>query len=128
MSNFDRAVKALNAQGAYCGQCSREPGDSLDDCRDCAAVLETYANALEEAGLLAPDLPEPYPYSGASPCWYEGSFRAGISSTFGGHEPKVTFTNLEPGGVVHMDSESARELAHALLAAAEHAEKEQGNE
>lgn len=59
MSNFNRAIKALNAQGAYCGQCSREPGDSLDDCRDCAAVLETYAHALEAAGLLAPDLPRP---------------------------------------------------------------------
>lgn len=86
------------------------------------------AESLEAAGLLAPDLPEPYPYSGASPCWYEGSFRAGISSTFGGHEPKVTFTDLEPGGVVHMDSESARELALMLLAAANFAGKEQGNE
>lgn len=55
MSNFDRAVKVLDSQGAYCGQCSREPGDSLDACRDCAAVLETYAHALEAAGLLAPD-------------------------------------------------------------------------
>ena len=113
MSSFDRAVKALN---------------DVDEAIDHLADNEAYVTALEAAGLLVPDLPEPYPYSGASPCWYEGSFRAGISSTFGGDEPKVTFTNLEPGGVVHMDSESARELAHALLAAAEHAEKEQGNE
>lgn len=92
---------------------------------DHGSDLSGLMQALDDAGLLAPDLPEPYPYSGEVPCWYEGAFRAGISSTFGGQKPNVTFTNLEPGGVVHMDSESARELAHALLAAAEHAEKEQ---
>ena len=55
MNRIESAIKILDAQGAYCGQCSREPGDSLDACRDCAAVLETYAHALEAAGLLVPD-------------------------------------------------------------------------
>lgn len=55
MDRTASAIKVLDAQGAYCGQCSREPGDSLDACRDCAAVLESYAHALEAAGLLAPD-------------------------------------------------------------------------
>ena len=82
------------------------------------------AKELHDQGLLMPDLPEPYPYSGEVPCWYEGSFRAGISSAFGGRKPNVTFASLEPGGVVHMDSESARELALMLLAAANYAETE----
>ena len=56
MNRTESAIKILDAQGAYCGQCSREPGDSLNACRDCAAVLETYANALEAAGLLMPDV------------------------------------------------------------------------
>ena len=55
MNRIESAIKILDAQGAYCGQCSRELGDSLDACRDCAAVLETYAHALEAAGLLVPD-------------------------------------------------------------------------
>ena len=113
MSNFDRAVEALN---------------DVDVIYGALVGNEDYATVLEERGLLAPDLPEPYPYSGEVPCWYEGAFRAGISSAFGGQKPNVTFANSEPGGVVHMDSESARELALMLLAAAEHAEKEQDNE
>lgn len=113
MSNFARAIKALN---------------DVDEAIDHLADNESYVTALEAGGLLMPDLPEPYPYSGEVPCWYEGSFRAGISSAFGVHKPKVTFTDLEPGGVVHMDSESARELALMLLAAADYAEKEQSNE
>lgn len=56
MNRTESAIKILDAQGAYCGQCSREPGDSLNACRDCADVLETYAHALEAAGLLMPDV------------------------------------------------------------------------
>lgn len=56
MNRTENVMKILDAQGAYCGQCSREPGDSLNACRDCAAVLESYAHALEEAGVLAPDV------------------------------------------------------------------------
>lgn len=56
MNETESVIKILDAQGAHCGQCSREPGDSLNDCRDCATVLETYAHALEVAGLLMPDV------------------------------------------------------------------------
>ena len=44
MSNFDRAVKALN---------------DVDEAIDHLADNEAYVTALEAAGLLAPDLPEP---------------------------------------------------------------------
>ena len=54
MTNLDKVIRVLDGQGAYCGQCSREPGDPLDDCRDCAAVLKMYAQALADAGLLMP--------------------------------------------------------------------------
>ena len=43
MSNFDRAVKALN---------------DVDEAIDHLADNEAYVTALEAAGLLAPDLPE----------------------------------------------------------------------
>src|SRR5699024_6712045 len=44
MSNFDRAVKALN---------------DVDEAIDHLADNEAYVTALQAAGLLAPDLPEP---------------------------------------------------------------------
>ena len=43
MSNFQRAVKALN---------------DVDEAIDHLADNEAYVTALEAAGLLAPDLPE----------------------------------------------------------------------
>lgn len=58
MTNLDKAISVLDGQGAYCGQCSREPGDSLNNCRDCAAVLKGYAQALAEAGLLKTEFEE----------------------------------------------------------------------
>ena len=44
MSNFDRAVKALN---------------DVDEAIDHLADNEAYVTALEAAGLLMPDLPKP---------------------------------------------------------------------
>ena len=44
MSNFDRAVKALN---------------DVDEAIDHLADNEAYVTALEAAGLLMPDLPRP---------------------------------------------------------------------
>ena len=44
MSNFDRAVKALN---------------DVDEAIDHLADNEAYVTALEAAGLLAPDVPIP---------------------------------------------------------------------
>lgn len=59
MSNIDKAIEVLNGQGACCGDCLREPGDPLSYCGDCARCLSRYAQALADAGLLMPDLPEP---------------------------------------------------------------------
>ncbi|WP_276652422.1 hypothetical protein [Corynebacterium vitaeruminis] len=56
MSNIDKAIEVLNGQGACCGDCGREPGDPLSYCGDCARCLSRYAQALADAGLLAPDL------------------------------------------------------------------------
>lgn len=115
MSNLDKAVKLLGAANL--------PGRTLHP-RQVQAIAVT----LKTAGLLAPDLPEPSPYSEEAPSWYEGTFEISISRLFGHCKTGVTFFDSEPGGVAHMDTEAARELAHALLAAANHAEKEQDNE
>ena len=105
MSNFDRAVKALN---------------DVDEAIDHLADNEAYVTALEAAGLLAPDLPEP--------C-REGVFQ--VSS------PHLDVRSVQAAGeqiilhgykTRHTSIGEARRLALALLAACEYAEKEQNNE
>ena len=46
------ALHVLNNAGASCGTCGREPGDPLDTCLDCQAVLYRYVDDLTDAGLL----------------------------------------------------------------------------
>ena len=132
MNRTESAIEILDAEGAYCGQCLREPGDPLDACRDCAAVLETYANALEAAGLLAPDLPKPDSHDEHGwPEWGNTEYKTCFSKHPRKGIPYIS-TPLSPW----MDAESARKEAYRLLAAAEwldewdneHAEREQGNE
>ena len=41
----DKIARALNIEGAFCGTCDREPGDSLY-CKACARVLNGYADAV----------------------------------------------------------------------------------
>lgn len=40
----DKIVGVLNIEGAFCGTCDREPGDSLY-CKTCELVLNGYADA-----------------------------------------------------------------------------------
>ena len=100
MSNFDRAVKALN---------------DVDEAIDHLADNEAYVAALEAAGLLMPDLPKPVSVceSGTAD-WLDGAVY-----THGG-SGKIR--------VIIEDSrypvESARELALSILAACEYTVKE----
>ena len=105
MSNFDRAVKALNDVGEYI--------DYLEG-------NIAYVTALQAAGLLAPDLPEPY--------------RPGIFKVASSHLDVRSVQAAEDQIVLHgykmrhSSISEARRLALALLAACEYAEKEQDNE
>lgn len=51
---IERAAELLNAEGACCGDCGREPGAPLSECPACERFLTGYARALADAGLLAP--------------------------------------------------------------------------
>lgn len=51
---IEHAARVLNAEGACCGDCGREPGDPLSECPDCERFLTGYARALASSGLLAP--------------------------------------------------------------------------
>ena len=105
MSNFDRAVKALN---------------DVDEAIDHLADNEAYVTALEAAGLLAPDLPEPYRpgiFKVASPYLDVRSVQAAENQII-----------LHGYKTRHASISEARTLALALLAACEYAEKEQDND
>ena len=59
-TNQDRAAEVIASAGAICGSdCTRTPADPITDCPRCAWCIGAYAQALADAGLLAPDLPTP---------------------------------------------------------------------
>ena len=83
---------------------------------------ETLAQDLADAGLLAPDLPEPEHDEDGICFWGAATF-----SITAGQKDRPGFVAVqdsEPGGVLYMDPAYSRDLAYALLAAADHAEKE----
>ena len=106
MSNFARAVKALN---------------DVDEAIDHLADNEAYVTALEAAGLLMPDLPKPT----RDRLWQTSALELGIRTVHYAADQVVIHT---PRGRLHTHYKQARDLAMALLAAADYAEKEQGNE
>ena len=105
MRNFDRAVKTLNDVGEYI--------DHLE-------ASTAYVTALEAAGLLTPDLPEPY---------RPGIFKV-VSPYLGIRSVQAAEDQIVLHGYKtrHAAIGEARRLALALLAACEYAEKEQDNE
>lgn len=83
---------------------------------------------LNYAGLLMPDLPEPDSYEEENAYWYEGTYGIGVGRLSKTSPLRIMLWDSEPGGVLYTEIESAREYALKILAACEHAEKEQGNE
>ena len=112
MSNFDRAVKALN---------------DVDEAIDHLADSTAYVTALAAAGLLAPDLPEPdshdeygWPVYGETEC----------KTYFSKHPCKgIPYITCPLGEWLSADM--VREEAYRMLAAAEwldNWDKEHSNE
>lgn len=116
MSNLDKAVEVLRE--AY-----REP--SMSPVHACVIM----ATALEAAWLLMPDLPEPIEgeISGILD-W----FPEDCEITVYPGEKDLAHVSIKPDGVdelhLKLPLSKAGSIALALLAAAEHAEKEQDNE
>ena len=97
MSNFDRAVKVLNDVGEYI--------DYLEG-------NIAYVTALEAAGLLMPDLPSPT----RDRLWQTSALELGIRTVHYAADQVVVHT---PRGRLHTHYKQARDLAMALLAAAD---------
>lgn len=108
MSNFARAVKALN---------------DVDEALGHLADNEAYVSMLKTAGLLMPDLPKP---EGEWESEYPGvmhvRFGRAVSTCTPSRKPAVYLH-----GMVY-ETRIARQIALDILAACEYAEKEQNNE
>ena len=106
MSNFARAVKTLNDVGEYI--------DYLEG-------NIAYVTALQAAGLLMPDLPKPT----SDRLWQTSALELGIRTVHYAADQVAIHTSR---GRLHTHYKQARNLAMALLAACEYAEKEQDSE
>lgn len=85
-------------------------------------------HSLNGAGLLAPDLPEPYSYEEETAYWYEDTYGIGVGRLTKNSPARVMLWDSEPGGVLYTNTETARDYALKILAACEYAEKEQDDE
>ena len=83
--------------------------------------VSSIVRGLDEAGLLAPDLPRPT----RDRLWQTSALELGIRTVHYAEDQLVIHTS---GGRLHTHYKQARDLAMALLAAADYAEKEQDNE
>lgn len=81
-----------------------------------AGEAERLANALADAGLLAPDLPEPSAGSDGALLWH--------NETVWIEDDEVAVYTDIPESFGWMTPKEARTLAHALLAAANYEEEE----
>lgn len=114
MSNQERAAEVI-LKAEY-----EHRGHTCDLYTD----THVYAKALDDAGLLMPDLPEPEVEEG-KPYWYSGTCGISVGQLAPGGRQNVMLWDSEPGGVTYDSVEGARELAYALLAAAKHAEEQE---
>lgn len=125
MHNFKKALDVLNWAGWVCGECSREPGDSLNDCPDCKKFITSSVKRLDSKGLLKPDLPEPNigEITGI-PRWGVASWVVSHTINNGTATPYVWIYNEPRMSKPYVFTPGeARELAYAILAAANYAEK-----
>ena len=114
MSNFEKANKLASEWIDSMGGLSNINHIYGDD-------LSLLIYTLRDAGLLAPDLPRPT----RDRLWQTSALELGIRTVHYAADQIVVHTSR---GRLHTHYKQARDLAMALLAAADYAEKEQDNE
>ncbi|MDK8241698.1 hypothetical protein [Corynebacterium coyleae] len=135
MSNKERAKRLLMPSIDWCD--AHHQGEAGDlPCMYCEADAETGAERLAEAGLLAPDLPEPGVFKdGAEVEWatLDGYVNVENGLITVSHDERTEDDTPdkkaqlwpEPGQIKFLDHTAARHLGTLLIAAADHAERYQ---
>lgn len=117
MSNIDRAARLLIPNPRWCeahhkGEVGEPP------CMYCEADADAGAARLADAGLLAPDLPEPQEHGG-KPVWPLPDPDDWAVSL---HDGWMQLSD-ERGVIFTASTKLARDLGHIFLAASNHAEE-----
>lgn len=118
MSNVERAAELLIPNREWCK--ANHKGEGGDPCGFCEYDAETAADMLADAGLLAPDLPEPNDTGIFVPDgkgWLPGGPHG--PSVWTAPDSRIMVQRIEPGDLTPNE---AREFAHTLLAAANYSE------
>ena len=115
MSNKERAAALLTPTSEHCQRVHN--GEGGDPCMFCEYNAETAADMLADAGLLAPDAPEPLTAANGNPVW-----RADGTLMVTRYPDGEIAMLLNPKQEARYTPETARAQAALLLAAANHAE------
>lgn len=99
-------------------------------------AVDAIAQALADAGLLAPDLPEPHTFPNGEKEWYtlDGWVNLDTDGTITvvyderDEDDIAAGAEIDPGELVFTRLSEAKVLARAFLAATNHAEKENKHE
>lgn len=118
MNNLDKAAELILPYIGDCAECNRI-GDA---CLDCVREAKDAAKDVAEAGLLAPDTPQPFFEHGHGPNWEipindQGGGVATVRTLIGD-----VFIERHGHGFI-TNPEEARKIAAALLAAADYSEE-----
>ena len=119
MNNIDKAAYIIENYGLNCTRCN----ERKDICDICGTRARIAVEELKNAGLLALDLPKPNDPSIFVPNgkgWLPGGPHG--PSIWTAPDSRIMVQRIEPGDLT---PEETREVAHVLLAAANHAEKEE---
>lgn len=109
MNNYSEALKLI----------SKVIDDNLPSIEEADGVDEAIAEALLEAGLIAPDLPEPTSFNHRGEPYWETDGNARVRTP--GFLPVALIGPFLEGWDMHPPE--ARDIAYALLAAANYAEE-----
>ena len=133
MSNIKRAAERIWGYLECQPSCDTAGQDERQRCNDCMETAHNCAADLAEAGLLAPDLPEPAYFESGEVEWdtldgyvniNDGLITVSYSET-NEHDDAPTIARLtpEPGQLKFLDTTAAKDLGTLLTAAAHHTER-----
>ena len=121
MSNQERAAELIWGYLECQPSCDTAGQDERQRCNDCMETAQNCAADLADAGLLAPDLPEPLTAANGNPVW-----RADSTLMVTRYPDGEIGMMITPEQEARYTPQAARTQAALLLAAANHGEGSRG--